>query len=151
MGATIVRRRPDQSGAKNGNWKGGRSIASNGYMLVKVGFDHHLADVRGYAYEHRLVAERILGRRLRPGEQVHHINSNKTDNRVENLEITSGIAHHRLRHRKHLDRRLPGEANPSVACACGCGVVFLKFDRYGRPRRYVSGHNQRKRHEHHED
>lgn len=43
------------------NWKGGRSIASNGYMLVRVGLSHHLADVRGYAYEHRLVAEQKIG------------------------------------------------------------------------------------------
>lgn len=43
-------------------WKGGRSIASNGYVLVRVGKKHHLADVRGYAYEHRIVAEQKLGR-----------------------------------------------------------------------------------------
>lgn len=27
---------------KNGMWKGGRSTASNGYVLVRVGRDHHL-------------------------------------------------------------------------------------------------------------
>jgi hypothetical protein len=47
-------------GPKNGFWKGGKSIASNGYMLIRVGVNHHLSDVRGYAYEHRLVAEQKI-------------------------------------------------------------------------------------------
>lgn len=64
-------------GAKNGIWKGGRSVASNGYVLVRVGVEHHLADVRGYAYEHRLVAEEKIGRRLRDDEHVHHVDGDK--------------------------------------------------------------------------
>lgn len=48
------------------NWQGG-TTTDQGYMLIYVGKHHHLADVRGYAYEHRLVAEQMLGRRLEPG------------------------------------------------------------------------------------
>lgn len=44
----------------------GRSIASNGYVLIWVGRDHPLADVRGYAYEHRLVASQTIGRWITP-------------------------------------------------------------------------------------
>lgn len=129
-------------GAKNGMWKGGRSIASNGYALVRVGTEHHLADVRGYAYEHRIVAEQKLGRRLVDGEIVHHINHDKTDNRPENLEVEPSIAHHRADHRiVARGLRDPGAPNPIVACACGCGTTFERFDSSNRPRRFVTGHN----------
>lgn len=132
-----------QTGEKNGQWKGGRSVASNGYVLIRVGKDHPLADVRGYAYEHRLVASDVLGRLVLPTEQVHHRNENKTDNRPENLEVVATIAEHRVRHRKRgLNRRLPGEGNPDVCCECGCGTAFPKYDECGRPRKYISGHNQ---------
>lgn len=134
--------RLNQTGEKNGMWKGGKSIASNGYVLIRVGKGHHLADVRGYAYEHRLVAEHMLGRCLEPGEIVHHVNGDKTDNRPCNLEVVVGNAEHSARHRKY-DRglRLPNEDNPVVECACGCGERLLKFDASGRPRKFKSGHN----------
>jgi hypothetical protein len=125
---------------RNSQWNGGRSVASNGYVLVKVGPDHHLADVRGYAYEHRLVAEQNLGRRLLPGEVVHHIDGNKQNNHPSNLDVLTHAEHH-VQHRTRTDRRLPGEDNPRVACACGCGAAFAKYDGLGRPRRFVSGHN----------
>lgn len=34
-------------GSRNPFWKGGRSVASNGYVLIRVGVEHHLADVKG--------------------------------------------------------------------------------------------------------
>lgn len=133
---------PRRSGPANGNWKGGRSVASNGYVLIRVGKDHHLADVRGYAYEHRLVAEQKLGRRLRKGEIPHHINGIKTDNRPENIEVVESLFAHRVRHRRRSSGlQLPHQSNEMVACACGCGEMFAKFDSCGRPRRYVTGHN----------
>ena len=129
-------------GEQNAMWRGGRIVASNGYVLIRVGTAHPMADIRGYAYEHRLVASEALGRALANDEQVHHRNGDKTDNRPENLVVVPDIAHHRVHHRlTGKDRKLPGEDNPLVYCACGCGESLRKYDSDGRPRQYISGHN----------
>lgn len=131
-------------GPKNPIWKGGRTVTSHGYVLILVGTNHHLADSRGYAYEHRIVAEEILGRRLKPGEQVHHKDSDKENNKKSNLEIMGSLAEHRKAHRtKERGLRNPGERNPMIKCACGCGEKFRKYDSSNRQRKYLSGHNLR--------
>jgi hypothetical protein len=125
-------------------WKGGRSVASNGYVLLRQS-DHPLADVRGYVYEHRLVAEQMLGRPLRPEEEIHHKDGNKQNNDPSNLQVMPSSYHHHALHRKNnIALRNPGEPNPRLSCECGCGKEFAKYDSSGRPRKFISGHNGRK-------
>ena len=42
---------------------------------------------RPYMFEHILVMDEQIGRRLRPHETVHHRNGIKDDNRPSNLEV----------------------------------------------------------------
>lgn len=45
---------------------------------------------------HRLVMEQYLGRKLLTAEHIHHINSDKRDNRIENLQIVSNSEHQKM-------------------------------------------------------
>lgn len=80
------------SGERSGSWKGGRRIV-DGYVWLRMP-GHHLAQKNGYVAEHRLVAERVLGRRLLPEEVVHHDDGNKQNNHPTNLVVYPDNATH---------------------------------------------------------
>lgn len=62
------------------------STALKGRIIVYVP-GHPGASNTGYILRARWVMEKHLGRPLLSSETVHHINGDKTDDRVENLEL----------------------------------------------------------------
>lgn len=67
-------------GEGNPNWAGGRNDDGRGYIRVRLA-------PGAWAYEHRLIAETMIGRPLRQEEVVHHIDGDKSNNKPENLRV----------------------------------------------------------------
>jgi hypothetical protein len=90
----------------NPNWRGGRISDGSGYIMV-LSPTHPYKNKRGYVREHRLVMEKHLGRHIKPGEIVHHIDGNRENNKIENLLLTTNEKHKA----KYLDGYKEGFAN----------------------------------------
>lgn len=108
-------------------WNGGRHIFEGRVLVLAV--DNPRANKRGYVFEHILVAEMRIGRRLLPQEVVHHINGISHDNRPENLLVCKDQAHHMRVHAEDRIRRMGGD--PALHKICGqCGNIKAREEFY---------------------
>jgi hypothetical protein len=124
-------------GAAHGRWSDERMLSEHGYVKVRVGKDHPLADPNGYCYEHLLVW--VSAGRARPDADhlLHHKNEVKTDNRLDNLELLDRVAHaaehqgERMLTNDHVravrERFAAGEDGTALAAAFG--VPFQRIYR----------------------
>lgn len=71
---------------------GAGNINAAGYRVSREGGDR--------ALEHVRIVERVLGRRLPPGAQVHHADGNPLNNANSNLVVCPSDEYHKLLHRR---------------------------------------------------
>lgn len=87
-----------KTGPEHPAWKGGYRYDKDGYVRTYCP-THPWPRRSGYVHEHVRVMELAIGRRLAPGEVVHHKNHDKTDNVLSNLELMAAGSHSSM-HRK---------------------------------------------------
>ena len=77
-----------------------KTYKENGYLVVHIkGYNK-----KGNAKLHRVIMEEFLGRKLSADEVVHHINGDKTDNRIENLMVMSRDEHSLLHRQDDMNK-----------------------------------------------
>lgn len=98
----LVWDRPE--GSTRNNFRGGRRIDKDGYVLLLIPPDHPfvcMANTTGsswYIGEHRLAMAEHLGRALSRKEVVHHEDGDRQNNSIENLRLFSSQQAHRKHH-----------------------------------------------------
>jgi DNA-binding transcriptional MerR regulator len=76
----------------------GLSLKPSGYIEITRGPE------KGRS-QHRVIAEQILGRPLEPGEHVHHIDGDRSNNDPANLQVMTAAEHASLHAKAHVINR----------------------------------------------
>lgn len=85
-------------------WKGGLEIDRDGYVR-RYAPDHPWPRRNRYVLEHVRVMELQIGRRILPGEVVHHRDHDRQHNNLSNLELTQAGRHSREHRLDDVHRR----------------------------------------------
>lgn len=114
-----------------------------GYRMVRPDGPHPRANSEGFVFEHILIAERAVGHHLAARHPVHHWNSNRSDNRNENLVVCASHAYHSLLHQRMRAMDACGNANYRKCAVCKeyDDPANLKF--YGRWAVHAQCHAQK--------
>jgi len=115
---TGIKRTDIKVGKESPLWKGGFSHTAQGYITIRIGVGPGTQQLY-----HRYVMEQHLGRKLNYKEHVHHGNGDKTDNRLENLELMSDSTHNGLDIKKHPEKHhffKKGDPPPPHKTDCKC-------------------------------
>jgi endogenous inhibitor of DNA gyrase (YacG/DUF329 family) len=87
-----------------GRTHNGKPVLHNPQGYVKI-WEPSLDPRRSWVLEHRYVVEQAIGRKLRADEHVHHVNGDRADNRLENLEVIDPTSHQSITMAAALERR----------------------------------------------
>ena len=88
----FINRSKSKKGEKASNWKGGTKTTRAGYRQILCP-EHPRADSCGYVMEHILIWEQATGVPVPLNCCIHHLNGNKSDNRIQNLCMMQHTAH----------------------------------------------------------
>lgn len=77
-------------------------INAKGYIEGRIWID---SETQIRVKKHRYLMEQHLGRRLLPSEDVHHLNGNKQDNRIRNLQVIDHGMHTQLSSKSRVYKR----------------------------------------------
>ena len=84
-----------------------------GYRYCRTVPPHPKQNSKGLYPLHRVLMENKIGRILLPGEEIHHIDEDKTNDSIDNLELKTKSEHSRYHQEKLAPKRL------EIKCACG--------------------------------
>jgi hypothetical protein len=124
-------------GIKPSNHRGGYIEKRSGYKIVIIPNDSPYASMAImnresgalYVREHRLVVAQNIGRPLESWEVVHHVNHNRLDNRIENLQVFESQSQHQaetITHNYLLKLKKENEEIRKIINGCeGCRAALL--------------------------